>query len=164
MTPLKDLAEDAGYAVSDLMDEDSWDAFDALPDVEKVQWRYCHSDCDDFALTLHEITGYPVVAINSPRRGPMHRLVEAPDGRLLDARGWITLDDLMARYQLKALTVERAATGESLLHTGTIDDDAGFHPILAAMLQLPVAPFNTPEFIAQAAAFSAKVGFAVEAT
>ncbi len=87
MYSLDSLAEDAGFAVSDLLDDERWNWFEALPVVEKIQWRYCHADCDDFALALSEITGWPVVGISNPRCGSVHRLVESPDGRMLDAKG-----------------------------------------------------------------------------
>lgn len=160
MTPIEELAADARFAVEDLIEDDRWGWFIALSPPEQVQWRYNCADCDDFALTLHEITGWPVVAINNPSRGPVHRLVEAPDGRMLDAGGWVTLDDLRQRYKLKALKVMR---GEGrVMHCPMVSDDEDFHRIVEALLQFPVAPFNESDFQEKAKEFGRRVGLQLQ--
>lgn len=157
MTSLPELAKDAGFAVSDLLDDDAWDLFEGLSDVEKVQWRYCHADCDDFALIVSEVTGWPVVGISAPSAGPLHRLVETPDGKFLDAKGWVTLDDLKKRYKKKALRVHRSAEECSSL----LSDDSEFHPLIAVLLQLPVSPYTEDTFRSQLRTFAQAVGFDV---
>lgn len=161
MTPIEELAEDARLAVEDLIEDDRWGWFVSLSAAEQVQWRYNCADCDDFALALHGVTGWPVIAINNPSRGPIHRLVEAPDGRMLDAGGWIDLDDIRQRYKLKVLKVMR---GEGhVLHCPTVSSDDDLHPIIEAMLQFPVAPFNEPHFQEKAKAFGQSVGLQLQA-
>lgn len=149
MKSIEELAEDARGAVEDLIDDDRWGWFVSLAAAEQVQWRYCHADCDDFAWALSEITGWPVVGITNPSHGPLHRLVEAPDGRLLDARGWVTLDDLRQRYGVKRLKVVPDWPYEALL-----DGDEDYRPIVEALLQLPGSPFDEPAFQAQVRAFA----------
>lgn len=162
MTPLNYLADDAASAVSDLLSDEQWDAFDALSDLEKVQWRYCHADCDDFAMTLSEITGYPVVAVSSLRRGPLHRLVEAPDGRLLDVMGWVSLEMLKSRYKQKSLEVFQAGC----LYGATAESDDDLLPVLETVLQLPYAPFNSAEFqdLVRCFAYSRKLSLGVDSS
>lgn len=157
MTPLNYLADDAASAVSDLLSDEQWDAFDAMSDLEKVQWRYCHADCDDFAATLSEITGYPIVAVNSLRRGPIHRLVAAPDGQLLDVMGWVSLDSLKSRYRLKSLELFEGGSqfGASL-------DSDDLRPLLETLLQLPYAPFNSLEFQALVSGVAQANGIALD--
>lgn len=152
MRSLNELAEDAEDAVSDLMDDEGFLWFQSLPDVEKIQWRYCHADCDDFAEILSDITGWPIVAINAPALGPLHRLVESPDGQLLDARGWTTEEALKKRYKARALSLHRGEFVCETLQSPT-DDDL---PVVDVILQLPIAPFNEMNFLARTNRFRQK--------
>lgn len=151
---MSELAEEAGFAVSDLMNEERWERFEALTDVEKIQWRYCHADCDDFASALRAITAWPIVAISDRKRGPLHRLVRAPDGRLLDARGWTSLEALRLRYKLTALPLAQ----ENVASHSPLGTDEDFHPVVSALLQLPLEPFNTEAFQALTRAFAQEIG------
>lgn len=150
MSLIEALAREADSAVSDLIGDDKWDDFVSLPPVERIQWRYCHADCDDFALVLHEITGYPIVGLSHPSKGPIHRLVEAPDGRFIDAKGYVSIDDLKRRYRLKSLQVYINAGG-----CATINSDDEIADIIRAMLHFPEDPFQGVEFRAQVATYVA---------
>ena len=141
MQSIGDLAGDASYAISDLLDENQWEHFDGLADVGKVQFRYLHGDCDDFALVLHHITSWPVYSVLSPSRGPLHRLVMAPDGRLLDAAGWVSAEQLAKRYGADDLVI--CGPGGQEFCQSSIGDDEDTWPVVAAILQFPLDPFST---------------------
>lgn len=137
--PIDQLANDAAYAISDLLDEVGLEAFNALPALEKVISRYLHADCDDFALVLHEVTGWPIVGVVG-RCGPLHRLNQAPDGRLVDAAGWVTSADLARRYHTPVSLIP--PNGRSLSRSVLDDqDNEGRLLVLAAMLHLRTEPF-----------------------
>lgn len=141
--PLPELAADAVSAVSDLFDEDdALDAFCAKSDLEKIRWRYLHADCDDFALALAILQedAWPVVAAQSAE-GPLHRLNRTANGRLVDASGYVTEDELCRRYGQKR--IELVPPG---LHGSLIDNDADLRRVFAAMAHLPTPPFNEPDF------------------
>lgn len=150
---MNELALMAQDAVEDILGEDRWEWFLSLSEIEQVQWRYCHSDCDDFALTLSEITGWDIVALNSVH-GPIHRLVQSPDGHLLDARGWTTIEMLADRYQTTGLTVVPGAPWLS----STICGDEDFQPIICAIRHLPEAPFSEASFREQVLKFAETIG------
>lgn len=153
MTPLSELANDAACSVADFISETGWRRFERLSDLGKVQWRYCHADCDDFALVLAEITSWPVIAVNSVTHGPLHRLVEAPDGRLLDVMGWVTLAELQLRYGVADLVIHR---GDHLSQS-LIDFDEEFLPLLATIHHLDTAPFTEEPFRALVAQFKGRL-------
>lgn len=140
---LSELAADARAAVEDLIDDDRWGDFMALSEIEQIQWRYSHADCDDFALVLHEMTGWPVMMVSNPSRGPIHRLVQADDGRLLDVQGWTSIEALKVRYKLKRLTLAEVSCPEVF---SMVSSDEDRIPILDAMKLMPNAPFSDPEF------------------
>lgn len=149
MTPLSELADAARSAVEELV-SGRWTWFASLSDLEQVQWRYCHAECDNFAVTLSAITGWAVVGVTNPTRGPIHRLVMTPEGCMLDAKGWVSLEDLRIRYKLKRLHIQTEAPWSN----PTIARDEDFVPIIEALLQFPVSPFCEPEFKAKVLAFS----------
>jgi len=153
MRTLADLASAAANSVFDLLDSETFRWFESLTDVAKIQWRYCHADCDEFAQTLAALTGWPILSVTHPNEGPLHRLVEAPDGRLLDVRGWTTPDALAARYTVDAVALQR---GEFVFESffSPIDD---IGPVVDAILQLPDAPFPESGFQARILAVAAKI-------
>ena len=136
---IKDLAEEASSAIDDLY----FDGFNDLSDLQKVEWRYCHADCDHFASALNFVTGYPVVGIAQPRRGPMHRLVETPDGLMLDVMGPVSLDDLKTRYRAKSLKLARGGLIESMVWGATNEED--ILSCLDVMAHLSRPPFDSAE-------------------
>jgi hypothetical protein len=139
---LEELADDAAFAVSDLLDDADWEWFEELGPVERIQWRYCHADCDDFAAVLSLITGWPVVCFESRTKGPVHRAVQAPDGRYLDAMGWSDIETLRVRYRMRGLRCARSTNAFSPL----LDDDEDIARILCTISHLGVEPFNSPYF------------------
>lgn len=165
MQDLLELAANARFAVSDLFEDDEeYDHFLSLPPVEQIVWRYCHSDCDDFALALHRITTWPVVSVSSRSKGPLHRLVVAPDGRFLDACGWATIDQLQQRYKSGRLSVSRP--GDEGLLLGTTLEDAPFEDlehrrwreILSTIMQIPTDPFLDEDFQSKVNQYASKIG------
>lgn len=134
------LARDAADSVADMLDDDGWDAFESLSPIKQVQYRYSHADCDDVALVLHRALGWPIVAVTS-QNGMLHRLVQSPEGRLLDVTGWTDVASLAKRYKTKKLTVSGAG-GEELCHSTLTDEFQGdFQDVVAALLQIDTSPF-----------------------
>lgn len=137
---VSDLADEAGGSIMDLLDEDGWEHFSALSDVEKVRHRYLHGDCDDLALALHYALGWDVHAVNC-EHGHMHRLVCSPEGRLLDASGWTSVKEMESRYGVSPLTVE-ACEGARACHSCIDEDDPeALQSVIAALLYLDCEPF-----------------------
>ncbi len=142
-TDLKRMADEAAFSVSDLLDETRADEFDALSDLQKVQWRYAHADCDDFAQALHEITGWPIVALSHPKRGPVHRLCQNDQGALVDVHGTTTLTELIHRYHLRQGAVQPVQRSMCTLDPeslcGVIDE-------IEVLGSLGLSPFNATDF------------------
>lgn len=99
LLPLAVMPSAAAIANDTVLDEASdqeQEAFEALDATGRIVHRYRHGDCDDMAMVLADLTGFPMVRLSSPRIGFLHSAVQAPDGRLLDAGGW-TSPDAVAR-------------------------------------------------------------------
>lgn len=140
MRNIKVLAEDAADSVADMLDDEGWDAFEVLSSIKKVQYRYSHADCDDVALVLHRALGWSVVAVTS-QNGMLHRLVQSPEGRLLDVTGWTDITSLAKRYKSKTLKVS-APGGEELCHSNLDESNPeDFQNVVAALLQIETSPF-----------------------
>lgn len=145
--PLSELAEDAMFSISNLFDDDDMVAIEASSDLDKVRLRYTSADCDDFALAMHALTGWPIVAVTSGRKGPLHRLVRVPDdaitdgGKFVDVMGFVTEAELRKRYKSKDLRFTDAGEGDSCLN-----EDGELARVVAVMAHLPEAPFVSPEF------------------
>jgi hypothetical protein len=140
MIELHELALAASKAMVGLLDDEALDAFDEMSAIEKVQYRYLHGDCDDFALAVYFATGWPVRAITAPA-GPLHLLNESPDGRLADASGWTDLNALTARYRERELTLSEPG-GEELCMSA-LKEAGDFKEVLAAILHLDTEPYRT---------------------
>lgn len=145
---LEELAEDALASISDLFDDDELDAIEASPALDIIRLRYTNSDCDDFALALNVLMNWPVVAVSSPTKGPLHRLNRDDEGRLVDVMGFVTEDTLRQRYKVKRLMLAENAGAFS-----SLDDDDGLKRVMAAMTYLPQQPFSDPAFRARAQAW-----------
>lgn len=141
LVALSELAEDAMFSISDLFDDDALDAIEERSDLDKVRLRYTSADCDDFALAMHAVTGWPIVAVTSGRKGPLHRLVRVPDdgtidgGKFVDVMGFVNEADLRKRYKAKDLRFVEASESDS-----SIGDDDELSRVVAVMTHLPEAP------------------------
>jgi hypothetical protein len=141
MQTLQELAADVIYQVADLFeDDDAFEDFKSRPPLDQIRWRYRHSDCDDFAVVLAQITGLPIVVSSNPRLGPIHRRLQAPDGRLLDVHGWVTPEDLHHYYGVRKLKFAPWLT---------FDEPTDEQGVLAVLRILPTPPFTEPEFQAK---------------
>jgi hypothetical protein len=149
---LEALADDLSVHLDDASDEEMA-RFDAMPPAEKIRYVYMCGECDAIAVTLHRIKGWPIRGVIAPEHGMMHRVVEAPDGRLLDASGWTDIAELAHRY---GTAVALGPAGGEEQATGFIEQDYdGFDDSIAgavyAIRNLPWPPFNEKEFAAAAA-------------
>ena len=104
---IDELGENAAIVLE--CDEDLLERpFERLPHhtaLDLVVLMYAHDRCDWFAFVLREATGWPVVAAASPGEASAHRLNRDPQGRLVDAYGHVTLDDLRQRYGIGDLEI-----------------------------------------------------------
>lgn len=143
---LKDLAADAMDSLSNLCEsDDDFNEYDALSDLDKVRVRYKHADCDDFAFALNVLMDWPVVCAVSRSQGPIHRLVQVPEGTdefapgtLVDVDGYTSETALCKRYKAKKLTFVDGAP----LMGPTIQDDSELRRVIATIKYLPFAPFT----------------------
>lgn len=95
--------------------------------------------------------------LSSPSHGAIHSLVEAPDGRWLDAAGWVTPREVAKRYGLRRLTATQVppelATGARLEESLWWSEDGHcFHDtelarVVSAIRALPQAPVSEPWFL-----------------
>jgi hypothetical protein len=123
-------------ADSDLVDE----PFEREPHhtaLDLLRQLYAHDRCDWFAVALREATGWPVVGAASPGEYPAHRLNRDPQGRLVDAYGHVTLDDLRWRYGIDDLEI----VDHPEIAPDLAPSPSDLPCIAAAMLHLPTEPF-----------------------
>ncbi len=153
---LERIAEHSRASVREFFTEQEWNRFVAMPALEQVQYRYCHADCDDFAAVLQQLTGWQGLSIQSASGRPLHRLLQAPDGRMVDASGWVTEDRLCMRYRTPRLVIRRASAFDA--HCD-LDEPEDYHPHVAALHVLPSAPFSTNAFRAKLALFAMQKNF-----
>lgn len=146
------------YSVLDLGtegDEDQPDSYwSSLEGVKDVLVRaFASSDCGDFAVMLHQMTGYPVVNLMGPDGLPVHSFVRAPDGQALDIHGLRSDLEVARSYGFKGkapVTMEvdpHQACG--YLESDEWNDeglDERAERLATIIRQLPWAPFNTPAF------------------
>ena len=156
----QDMASLAGHALDVLgegMDEGDFERFEALAPPMQVRILYTRSDCDDFAVALHRVTGWPLVAIAFPDEEMgvgHHTMVRSPDGSMLDAGGWSTRSAVKRRYGGPAAKFS-APGGEEVAMSPSVGFEAAGDPdglddalcrAVSAMRQLPWAPFDEPGF------------------
>lgn len=140
--PLNTLVE-AAYAALDDMSDEEFERFERMPPWRKVAYRYLAGDCDNFAVGLHRVTGWPIIGNTA------HRLVKGPRG-LLDASGWVTPEKLQRRY--REWWTELGEPGnESHAHGAEIGDlyggiDEILAEVVSAIRQFPWAPYSQQWF------------------
>ena len=156
---LDTISEYAGALLE--FDEDGADWFEQLSAPEQVQTFYTQSDCDDFAVALHRITGWPLVRASFPDSEVglgHHTLVQGPDGRLLDAAGWHTAAEVERTLGGKGVWFSQPG-GEEVARSSNIGEasgvaedgtDTALAMAVSAIRQLPWAPFGEPGFHALA--------------
>lgn len=147
---LEELGQAALDAVSDLYDDDQLAEIEQMCDLDKLRWQYMHSDCDNFAYAMQVLTGWDLISVSSPAKGPLHRLVRTPaeDGaRLVDVQGYLSEAGLCRRYKTRQLDL---STVSGLLGCTVDGDDEALLPVMQAITYLPEAPFQEPEIAAKA--------------
>ena len=135
----------AHYHAAAGLDEDG--DLDPRDHVEVLVRAFTTSNCDDFAHVLALATGWPTVRMTWPIPGwgpGHHALLRAPDGRLLDARGWTDEAGLRRRYRAPEALFEDAlpspqSLGQWVDEDGTDEDVARIAGVLRA---LPHAPYS----------------------
>jgi hypothetical protein len=104
-------------------------------DLLRLQFAQCSSP--EFARSLHELTGWPVITAATSAGRPIHYLNRDREDKLVDVTGFIDIGDIRARYGVSDLVILENA--EFRRHLTLYDDDMA--AIMAAMLYLPHEPF-----------------------
>ena len=139
---LEELGRAASLAAQDLFDDETCIWFSEQTDIAKVIWRYSHAESDTFAFVLSSLTGWPVIGVAPPGRGPSYLLVESPQG-LIDVTGKTSLDDLKSRFRNPSLDLVRNTQFEV-----SLTDAVGAElEVLAALRYLSVDAFTESGFI-----------------
>lgn len=132
------------YVAADLQEDEDLDPQDH---VEVLARAFTTSNCDDFAYVLALATGWPAVRMEwlIPGYGSGHHaLLRAPDGRLLDFRGWTDEAELRRRYGApEAVFEERAPSPQSFgqcIDEEEIDEEMA--RIAGVLRALPHTPFS----------------------
>lgn len=126
--------------------------------VEALVGVLMASHCIPFARTLSGMTGWQTLSASSCM-GSLHFLVRSPDGRMLDAGGWVTERDMARRYGVGHLVISEvpedgrdipnclssgcrnhAALGEGELY------DPELARLVSAVRALPHPPFTDRDF------------------
>lgn len=151
-TPAEILAEAASFywEVAEL-DLDEVDPDDHVAVLRKA---FTESDCNDFAWMLHAMTGWPMVRASyqlSKMDTGHHTMVRAPDGRLLDVRGYASEAQMARRcYGMKGALVTFAETEPGRpLALDEIDEDGfseGLQRLAGIIRSLPGRPFQSQDF------------------
>ena len=71
-------------------------------------------ECYAFAIAFQRLTGYEIVALSTPEHTYRHALVRDQQGRLYDARGLVTEEELGAPFGVSESYVLRVVTHEDL--------------------------------------------------
>ncbi len=155
MRSLEEIAAHQVYLASSTdMGEEEFERVSAMSAAEQVGYFYVSGECHAFAAALHRMTGWPVLDVVSPALGRFHRVARAPDGRLLDAKGWTDAAGLRRRYGVRRLTLSEARDPEDALDAMSMEDGIldELADAVAAIRQLPWEPFCGAEFRAMSAA------------
>lgn len=135
----------------ELLPESFWESDEGIRVM--LTRAFTSSDCGDFAVMLHEMTGYPLMNLLGPDGFPIHTFARTPDGLALDVLGVSTDADVARRYGFEGNTPPTTAiTPDQACGYLPSDEwtDDGFDEravrLSAIIRQLPWAPFNTPEF------------------
>lgn len=151
-TPAEILAEAASFywEVAEL-DLDEVDPDDHVAVLKKA---FTESDCDDLAWMLNRMTGWPVVRATyqvDDWGWGHHSMVRAPDGRLLDVRGYAT-ETVTARRCCGRKGIHVTFTEVEPQRPFALDevDDEGFSEglrrLAGVIRSLPHAPFQGKAF------------------
>lgn len=138
---LKELAEEA-IIVLDADSDFYEEPFVRGPqhtDLDVIRELYGHCRCDWFAVALNVVKGWEIVAAGSPGQRSVHRLVRDPQGRLVDVYGYVTVEELQARYGISDLEIFDELDVESTYEVR----DEYIPDFVAAMLYLPTEPFQS---------------------
>jgi hypothetical protein len=93
---LDDDGEDTGYV--NLYTQHWVEVRPGVIDPWAVQW-YRHGNCALLAITLHDLTGWPLLLLDADPQGWVHAAVRAPDGRVLDIGGPDGAEDLAGYFR-----------------------------------------------------------------
>jgi hypothetical protein len=139
------------YEVCELYGDEDLDPSNA---DEVVKRAFMSSNCDDFAWLLSEITGWPTVRMTwqIPEWGfGHHTLVQSPEGRLLDVRGWTDEARTRSYFKLKKGVQTNVHVSPPHGADWTDPQDDAFKTMIAALKGRKVSPFSSK-------AFQAKIG------
>jgi hypothetical protein len=143
---LRDLAK-WYWHLHDDMEYPHAESADHLTDQQLLtilRQQFLNSDCGDFAIALHELTGWCLVNFFSPTQGRVHSGVLHPTGKIVDFDGFMTLAALRKRYGIADLVMGEA-NAQSVVGTSDYFDGeiSGVDRAKATIKFLNHPPFNT---------------------
>jgi hypothetical protein len=113
--------------------------------LQMLRQQFISSDCGDFAMALHELTGWSMVNFYSPSHGPVHSAVLHPSGKIIDFDGFVTLPTLRKRYRIPDLLMGQP-NAQLVFGTSDLDFDervTGIDRAKATIRFLDYAPFTS---------------------
>jgi hypothetical protein len=135
------------WGLYDDMDFPEAESFDKLTDQEIFQVLreiFVSSDCGDFAIALHELTGWRLMNFASPTEGRAHSAVLHPTGSIVDFEGFVTLSALCKRYAMHDLIMEEATVKNVVGTSGDSIEENGITGIHRAKITIRL--LNYPPF------------------
>jgi len=135
---IKKLEEFAEDVSSDMISDDkAWDTFINQSVKQKILFAFLHGECDAFAVALYRIFGWKLINVVT-ENGSVHRISKTSDGRLVDASGYVTKEQLQKRYRAKKCSFSKE--GDESMALGLVEE---YVPLAAsAMLLLDIPPFS----------------------
>jgi len=150
-TPGEILAEAASYYWE--VAEVDIDKVDPDDHVAVLKAAFTESHCDDLAWMINRMTGWPTVRASYQMPGwgwGHHTMVRAPDGRLLDVRGWADEATAARRCCRRKDVLVTFSECEPKEPQGMWADDEGHVQeaarLAAVVRSLPHAPFRSKAF------------------
>ena len=92
--------------------------------VTEAKQEFMHGACHILTYVLNQLLGWPCFLFNCDE-GCMHSAVKSPDGRYLDAAGYVTLEQLNKRYGISLKVTKTDPAGLDALYGIDEGDEDG---------------------------------------
>lgn len=118
--------------LNDVIGRQIWADLAINDEYVALQIIFLEGACFDFSSAVNELTGWPVHEIQWGTSAPcdsdecvaddygIHRVVQHPSGRYLDASGWTGMQDVLARMKRQDATYQ---------WMGGVDADGGIYDV-----------------------------------
>lgn len=86
--------------------------------------RWLHDDCWAFAIAVRDLTGWELGWVRDGAGGvPLHAYAVTPEGRMVDAAGYVDEAEVRRRYRLRKPVFEHVDEGR-IGKFGSVEDEA----------------------------------------